>query len=428
MLVSHRRRMSALAYAATATGLLMAGCSSPQQAPSTGTSISGRGPITLATGKDSSGTLVRLVSQWNAQHPKERVRVVQMSDSPDEQRQRMIQDARLKSGEFSVLSLDVVWTAEFAANRWITPLPKARTEQFLKPTVEGASYRGELFAMPWTSDAGLLFYRKDLLAKVGVRPPQTWQQMKKACNEILARTTGTSCYAGQFDKYEGLTVNFAEAVDSAGGAVTDAEGQPTVNTPEAERGLRFLTDAFADGLIPKKAITFKEEEGRQEFQKGRLVFHRQWPYQWSLASAKDGSSKVAGKFGVVPLPGADGPGKSSLGGHNLAVSTGAKNKATALDFITFLTSRQTQRTNLLLSSNAPTDASLYDDGDLVKKYPYLPVLKEAILAASPRPRVVRYGDATAAIQDAAYRALSGQSTPREALKELQSRLAALPAS
>ena len=89
-------------------------------------------------------------------------------------------------------------------------------------------------------------------------------------------------------------------------------------------------------------MTYKEEEGRRAFQDGRLIFHRQWPYQWALANATDGSSKVAGKFAVAPLPGLDGPGVSTLGGHNLAISEFAKNKATALEFIKFIASEESR--------------------------------------------------------------------------------------
>ncbi|MET8679790.1 hypothetical protein ABZW18_19975 [Streptomyces sp. NPDC004647] len=84
----------------------LAGCGSGTggDAPADGAAaLTGRGPITLATGKDDSGTLPEIIDRWNAGHPKERVRTVELSDSPDEHRQRMIQDAELKSGEFSVL-------------------------------------------------------------------------------------------------------------------------------------------------------------------------------------------------------------------------------------------------------------------------------------------------------------------------------------
>ncbi|MFJ6637018.1 ABC transporter substrate-binding protein [Streptomyces sp. NPDC091376] len=417
-----------LARTGAAIGVVAAlgACSTNGGAQDQSPEFTGRGPITLAAGKDNSGTLTKVVDRWNKAHSKEPVRIIDLSDSPDEQRRRMIQNAELKSGEFTVLSLDTVWTAEFAANRWVLPIPEDAIDPsaFLKPTVEGASYRGHMYAVPETSDGGLLFYRKDLLQKAGAKPPATWGQMRQACDKVLAlpEAEGMSCYAGQFEKYEGLTVNFAEMVNGAGGLIMDAEGRPAVDSPEAERGLQFFVEAFKEGLIPKKAITFKEEEGRQAFQGGRLVFHRQWPYQYALASNEDGSSKVSGRFSVAPLPGMDGPGVSSLGGHNLAVSAFAKNKATALDFVKFMTSEKMQREKLLLNSNAPTLGSLYDEKSLIAKYPYLPVLKQSILSATPRPRVVRYGDATTAIQESAYSALKGETTPREALRQLQGKL------
>ncbi|MEV6314545.1 ABC transporter substrate-binding protein [Streptomyces sp. NPDC051776] len=427
----HTWQASARAAAVTTVfcATLALGCGSDDDESTNSASFTGRGPIVLAMGKDNSGVVSEILDQWNRKHPEERVRGIELSDSPDEQRRRMIQDARLESGEFTVLSLDVVWTSEFAANRWVSPLPRDRvnTSGMLRPTVEGASYRGSLIAMPWTTDAGLLYYRTDLLEKVGAKPPRTWTEMEQICAKVLAlpEARGMSCYAGQFDKYEGLTVNFAEMVDSSKGTVVDENGKPHVDSPEAAKGLEFFTRAFADGLIPKKAITFKEEEGRQAFQNGELVFLRQWPYQWTLSNKRDGSSEVAGKFNVAPLPGLDGPGVSSLGGHNLAVSASAKNKATALDFISYATSERTQRENLLRSSNAPTDASLYEEPDLIAKYPYLPVLKESILHSVPRPRLVRYGDATAAIQAYAYRALNSQQDPEDALRDMQHDLSQL---
>ena len=80
-----------------------------------------------------------------------------------------------------------------------------------------------------------------------------------------------------------------------------------------------LSAACQSKEIPPAAVTYKEEEGRRAFQDGQLLFHRQWPYQYAQANATDGSSKVAGKFDVAPLPGKDGPGVSTLGGHNFGV-------------------------------------------------------------------------------------------------------------
>ncbi|MBC6451759.1 extracellular solute-binding protein, partial [Actinokineospora xionganensis] len=152
------------------------------------------------------------------------------------------------------------------------------------------------------------YYRKDLLDAVGAKPPTTWAEMNAACDKVVATNPGLSCYAGQFEKYEGLTVNFSEAVNSAGGDVVGEDGKPNVNTDKAKAGLDFLVEGVKSGKIAAKARTFKEEEGRRAFQAGELVFHRQWPYQYAKANATDGSSQVAGKFAVAPLPGLDGPG------------------------------------------------------------------------------------------------------------------------
>ncbi|MCW2948234.1 MAG: transporter substrate-binding protein [Actinoallomurus sp.] len=414
------------AIAIGAMAVVLAACGSGKTGSGSGDAagrLSGRGPITLAQGKDTSGNVQNQVNTWNSRHPKEQVRLIELPEDADAQRQQMVQNAQTKSDAYTVLNLDVVWTSEFAANRWITPLPKAQFDlsKFLPPTVQTATYRDQLYAAPWKTDAGLLYYRTDLLKKAGISaPPKTWDEMKTDCGKVK----GVNCYAGQFDKYEGLTCNFSEAVDSAGGVVVDDQGKPDVNTPQAKQGLDFLVQGFKSGLIPKEAITYQEEPARRAFEKGNLLFLRQWPYQWALSN-KPGSSKVVGKFDVAPLPGLGGPGAPTLGGHNLAISAFAKNKATALDFISFLTSENTERANLLASSEAPTLASLYGDPELRKKFPYLPVLKASLLNAKPRPKAVRYGDVTAAIQEDAYAALTGKMTSDQALADLQNKLGQL---
>ncbi|WP_406198792.1 ABC transporter substrate-binding protein [Streptomyces sp. NBC_01017] len=412
--------------ALAAGGLLITACSSSAGTDSGqpgAPSFEGRGPITYVAGKDTTGSVQPMIDRWNKQHPKEKVTFIQLPTDPDAQRRQMIQNAETKSDAYTVLSLDVVWTSEFAAHQWIDRLPQERfpLRKMLKPVVETAKYRGGLYAVPGSSDGGMLYYRSDLLKKAGVsQPPVTWAELKAACAKVkrLPEAEDMSCYAGQFQKYEGLTVNFAEAVNSAGGTVTDAKGTPDVDTPEARKGLDFLVGSAKDGTIPAEGVTYQEEDGRQAFQAGKLVFLRNWPYMYGLAA----NSGIKGKFAVAPLPGLNGPGASSLGGHNMALSSFAKNKATALDFIKFFTSEENTATQLKEASAAPPYASQYDDKALTAQYPYLPVLKESILRAVPRPRVVQYGDVTAAVQQHAYAALTGDKSSAQALKDLQAAL------
>ena len=176
-------------------------------------------------------------------------------------------------------------------------------------------------------------------------------------------------------------------------------------------------DAYKDGNIPKEAITYQEEQGRQAFEAGKLLFLRNWPYVYNLAKT-DSSSKVKTTFGVAPLPGISGPGASSLGGHNAAISVYSDHKATAHDFLEYLPSEEFQKFELTQGSLAPVRADLYNDPALQKKFPYLPTLLTSIQNAVPRPVTPFYPAVTKAIQDNAYAAIKGQKTPEEAVKDM----------
>jgi multiple sugar transport system substrate-binding protein len=409
--------------------------------PGSGTSASGasadftkQGDIEVWQGKDSSGNFPKLIKQFNDSHPEGKVTFHELPDAADQQRQQMIQNSQIKNPKMAVLSVDVVWTGEFAANGYIEALPADQfpTEGFLQSAVDSSTYFNKLYAYPSTSDGGLLYYRKDLLDKYKLEPPTTFDEMKTACQTIQdgEGDKKLECFAGQYNKYEGLTVNFAEAVNSAGGVIVGDDGKPNVNTPEAQKGLQTLTDGFKDGMIPKAAITWQEEQGRAAFQAGNLIFHRNWGYVYNLANKTDGSSKIAGKFDVAPLPGITGPGVSSLGGHNYAIAKNAENKGTAVDFLKFMSSKEVQKNNTLATSNSPTIEELYTDPDLTKKFAFMPIQLKSIQGAKPRPKAVKYGDVTLAIQDAAYTALQAGANGQDAdvngaLSNLQTKLQGL---
>lgn len=425
-----------LIAAASLTALLAAaacggggGSSSTPSSSSPAVDMTKQGDTELWTGKDTSGNLKNVVADFNAQHPAGKVIIHELPDNADQQRAQMIQNTQIKNPKMGILSTDVVWTSEFAAKGILVPLPADQfpTDGFLKATVDSATYFNKLYAYPQSSDGGLLYYRKDLLDKYKLQPPTTFDEMKADCKTIKAGENDSKleCFAGQYNKYEGLTVNFAEAVNGAGGVIVGDDGKPNVNTPEAIKGLSTLTDDFKDGTIPKGAITWQEEQGRQAFQNGTLIFHRNWGYVYNLAAKTDGSSKIVGKYAVAPLPGISGPGVSSLGGHNQGIATNAENKGTAADFIKYFCSEQVMKDNVIATSSSATRESIYSDPAVVKKFPYMPIQLKSIQTAKPRPKAVEYGDVTLAIQDAAYGALQGQTQPDAAMASLQTKLQTL---
>jgi multiple sugar transport system substrate-binding protein len=396
----------------------LGGCDSGSTASGGGDAangVGGRGPITFVQGKDNSNMVRPMVDAWNAKHPDEKVTFKEQSDKADQQHDDLVQNFQAKNATYDVVSVDVVWTAEFAAKAWLQPLKEKTaidTSPMLPATVEAATYQDTLYAAPIHSDGAILYYRKDLVPT----PPKTWDEMMSMCS--IAKANKIGCYADQFAKYEGLTVNAAEAINSAGGKIIGSDGKPTLTTSEAKKGLQNLVTAYADGNIPKEAITFQEEQGRQAFEDGKLLFLRNWPYAYNLAKT-DGASTVKDTFGVAALPGKSGPGASSLGGHSAAISVYSKNKATAADFVKFLTSEEQQKAFAIRGSAAPVLSALYDDPALVRRLPYLPVLKTSIENAVPRPVTPLYPAVTKAIQDNAYAAIKGEKPVETALSDMQ---------
>ncbi|MEU3825359.1 ABC transporter substrate-binding protein [Streptomyces sp. NPDC029080] len=386
----------------------------------------GRGPLTLATAGDLTGYLGPLLRGWNRTHPGERVTLVELPDSADETHAQMTTDLRGGDrGRFDVLNIDVDWTSEFAAAGWIRPLPRDRFPlgSFLPPVVDTATYDGRLYAVPYVTNAGLLLYRKDVLAEEGVAPPRTWAELERDAKTIAPKY-GLGGYAGQFLPYEGLTVNAAEAVYSAGGTILGGEGRRvTVDSAAARDGLAFLVRGIREGWIPKRALTYKEEESKQAFQDGRLLFLRNWPYAYAVASAR--GTKVAGRIGAVPLPGPGGPGTSVLGGSNLAVNSHARHPDSAARLIAYLTSAPVQRQVLMRGALPPVRAALYEDPALVRRFPYLPTLRTAVLTARPRPKSPHYDQVSLAVQAVVQDALTGRQTPGQAVRRLARELDAI---
>jgi len=397
--------------------LVLAGCqgSTPEQGGGGGQQ--GRGPITFAIGKDTSGAIPKMVEQWNQQHPDEQVRLQELPEAADQQRQQFVTALQARDSSYDVLGLDVIWTAEFAEEGWIVELNKADfpQDQYLPGPYESASYEGKLYAAPWNTNGGLLYYRKDILDKEGLQPPKTWEELAEMARTLTEKHGLEAGYVGQLAKYEGLTVNAMELVWAAGGNALEGSNV-TFDSPEARKALEWLAQGVREGWIPEAALTMKEEESRRFFQAGEALFMRNWPYVYGLAK-KD--KNIADKFDVAPLPGFEGgTSATAVGGYNLAISAFSTKQQTALDFIKFMTSPEQMRFRLLEASEVPSLKALYDDPEAQEKLPYLPVMKEALATSRSRPVTPFYNDVSLAIQDHVYEVLQGRKTPDQAVSEL----------
>ncbi|GAA0943242.1 ABC transporter substrate-binding protein [Nonomuraea longicatena] len=380
--------------------VLAAGCAASGGDEAGGADVAdGTGPITFATGRDTTAYLQPLLDRWNRAHPGEEISLIELPEEADEQRAQMVSNLQARSDRYDVLGLDVIQTAEFADNGWIIPLERGRFPlgTFLPQVVDTATYKGKLWAVPYTTNAGLLYYRTDLVSE----PPTTWAELREQAIKIT-KNHEIGGYAGQFLAYEGLTVNFSEAV--SGQVLSPDGGRVTLDPARAGAALDFLRQGVTEGWIPRNALAYKEEESRLAFQNGELAFARNWPHAYGPAREKLGD-----RVAVARLPGPDGPGVSALGGLNLAVSAYSKHQKTAQDFIAYFTGPDNQRRVLTEGSFAPVLAEIYDDPALIRRYPYLPVLKESILAAKLRPATPNYNQLSLVIASAVAKAIGSPS-------------------
>lgn len=418
-----RRAMPGMAI--VAAGLfLTAGCTAGPATDSSAPSTDGIGPITFAIGKDNPGWLQGVITGWNKDNPSQKVTLLLLPEASNDQLAQLVANLQAKSDEYDVIDMDVIWTAEFASNGWIIPLPQGQFPlgDFLKPAVDTAMYQGRLYAVPDYSNADVLYYRKDILAKAGAQPPKTWAQLQQLAKTVAPRY-GLEGYAGTFAPYEGLTVNFAGAVQSAGGTILSPAGtKVTVDSPGALKGLDFLVDGFRQGWIPKVNLTYEEESSQNAFESGKFLFLDNWPDVSAALSVKSAQNKVYGKVGMVPLPGLNGTGSSSLGGANLAISAYSQHQRTALNFIKYMTDLPNEKQMFMQGSFPPVWTSLYTDKSMVASYPYLPTLEQAINSAQPRPAITNYDQASLAISSAVYQALTDEKKPQQALAEMAGQL------
>lgn len=411
-----RNRLSLLGaglIAATLATFGLSGCG----AGGSGSNADGTGPITFASGKDLTGAMPQLLAQWNKLHPDQKVTFIELSASPDDQRNSFVQDLQARSDKYDVMWDDVVWTSEFASHGWLQPLDKAKVggPGVLPAAVDTATYNGKMYGAPFMTNSALLYYRSDLIAK----PPTTWSELQADC--AVAKSHDMDCYAGQFAQYEGLTVNVAEAINSAGGSFLSPDGSKvTVDSPQARAGLQHLVDMFKNGDIPAADLTYQEQESANSFLSGKTMFLANWPYVYTAASAS--GSKVRGKFGMTQLPGPTGVGVSSLGGIDLGVSAFSKHKKTAEDFVAWMQSESSQKILVKVMNQASVLKDLYTDPELVQASPYLPVLQKAELTAVPRPKTSDYNAVSLAIQQNAYAALQGKVSVDAAIKQMASDL------
>ncbi|WP_026486612.1 ABC transporter substrate-binding protein [Caldanaerobius polysaccharolyticus] len=411
------KKVIALMLAVTMIGLILAGCgnktnksaSSAKNQPVT---------ITYAAGKDSTPATKALIDAFEKKYPNIKVKFQEMPQSTDDQHNAYVTALSAGDSSIDVIAMDIIWTPEFGAAGWTLPLDKYVTKdmesKFLPGPMEAVKYNGHIYGMPRFTDAGVLYYRKDIIST----PPKTWDELMQMVKANVGKNGTKYGIVFQGNQYEGLVCDALEFIYSNGGSVLDGD-KVTINSPQSIAGLQYMIDIVKNKMAPPGVTTYMEEDARNIFQQGEAIFMRNWPYAWALLNADD--SPVKGKVGIAPIPyGKDGKvGMSVLGGWNLGINKYSKHPDEAWKFIQFVTSEEGQKITALQGGNLPTLKSLYQDKDVLAKNPYWADFYNVFITAKPRPVSPFYPKMSDFMQINFHKALTGEMSAQQAIEKVE---------
>ncbi len=359
----------------------------------------------------------RQLARFGERHPGVRVELRVTPDAADQRHQLYVQWLNARVTEPDVLQLDIIWTAEFAAAGWIVPIPLEAddADDFFPAAVEANRWRGETYALPWFVDAGLLYWRTDIMDEA----PASLDVLRRQAIAAVREQRTRYGLVWQGARYEGLVTVFLEHLAAFGGGILDDGGDVIVDRPAAVRALTFMRDSIhADGIVPPSTLTWQEEQVRFAFQNGQSAFMRNWPYAWTLLQ-DPATSRVAGRVAVTPFPRAASGGMpaAALGGAQLAISRHTEEPALALDLVRFLTAPDQMLERARLAGQLPSRRSLYDLPALADALTIpLDQVRQALEAAVPRPVTPVYSELSELLQVRLHRALTRQEEPAAALR------------
>ncbi|MUG94113.1 extracellular solute-binding protein [Scytonema sp. UIC 10036] len=345
-----------------------------------------------------------------------------------------------------LLYLDIIWVPEFAARDWLMDLtrefpPQELKKDFLVNEVENGCYggknceEGKLYRVPFRTDIGLLYYRKDLVQANKI--PKTFDELKTISKELqdkLRKTQKDSDFWGYLwpGKDESLVAMFTEVLHGHGGywiknQKVELDQQQTLvglDQQQALDAVKFLRNTIDNNISPPNYANFLEEDLLEKFIAGKAVFMRNWPFVW--AKGHETGSKVSGKIGIIPMVHVNQITSGLCkGGWGFGVAKHTKHRNEAIKAIKFFTSAPIQRQFTLNYGSVPSRRRLFFDPKIITRYRHYPQLlnwmdsdikKGATTEWIPRPRIPQYTQASCILQKYLKEAL--RSDDEEVIKKM----------
>jgi multiple sugar transport system substrate-binding protein len=372
------------------------------------------------------GDLIRRqVDRFQETHPDIPVVVRPTPDAADQRHQLYVQWLNAGATDPDVLQLDVVWTAEFAAAGWIASLDRFHptADSYFPAAIAAQRWSGQLYALPWFIDVGMLYWRTDLVPHA----PRDLDELTYLAARAQHESSIPFGLVWQGARYEGLVTVFLEYLGAFGGAILDRHGQVIVDSDAAVMALTNMRDAIYEaGIVPAAALTWQEEQSRFAFQNGQAAFMRNWPYAYALVQDSSQSS-VAGRVAVGSMPGAPGGlPTAALGGSVLAINANSDRPDAAYQLIDFLLQPEQMIERARVGGQYPARTALYETTELADALTIAPGdVLTVIQRAVPRPVTPVYTELSGLLQISLHRALTRQQEPRAALHNAAGAMRAL---
>jgi multiple sugar transport system substrate-binding protein len=339
-------------------------------------------------------------------------------------------DLKARTGAYDLIMLDDPWFPRFAYEQVLTdltPLLQKRGQSgpdsdFVETSLALCRHpyqTGPLYALPYVGNSQLFFYRKDLFEKYLMKSPTTWNEVLAAAKIIQekesAGANGKKVYGYVMRAAQGnaAVADFMPIFWAFGGEMFDANGKPTVNSPEGIAALEFMLELGK--YSPPGYASFNADEVGAHLLQGTAAMSINWP-AWISSFSDQSKSKVIGKMEFTTLPGAQKPGHAEIGNWLIAIPRDSRNADKAIDFLLWVTSAEQMKLSAQ-RGNPPTRKSLFQDAELVAKYPAYPAQLRSLESSRPRPRTPYWNEIENAFGIFLSKANSGDLSPAEAMNQ-----------
>ncbi|MFE5715505.1 ABC transporter substrate-binding protein [Streptomyces sp. NPDC056501] len=213
---------------------------------------------------------------------------------------------------------------------------EADRAKLLPQTVELTTLGGKSWAVPFDAAPQAFFYRKDLFAKYKVQPPTTWDEFKKAAEQV--KKADAKARIATFFPDDPTT--FEAMAWQAGAQWFKAENDTwkiDTTDPATTKVAAYWQGLLDAGLVHKNASFSPEWTG--SLKNGTTIGYL--GASWGAGVLKGTLPEQSGKWAVAPMPSWDGkPASGMLGGTSFAVTKDSKQKAAAVTFAEWMSTTE----------------------------------------------------------------------------------------